>query len=395
MKYYSAPSVILLCLFVFVGLKSAKAQAFLQSPLSGSYHKEYIIVNYVDWNIDSTIKDHQCGTKTYNGHQGTDFVIRNFRLMDTGVQVLAAADGIVTYIKDGLFDREKHSDTSKKLGNYIALKHSNGYYTYYGHLKKGSIKVKVGDSLKAGAAMAQVGSSGNSSDPHLHFELWWDSLYVVDPFKGSCGNHSTLWLSSPVYDSNFHIWSSAYCNYVTSLDTLKEEPKPQLVFTPTDSIINYWSLLYGIRKGDSLRLDWYNPSGMLWYSFPYKAPTDFWYFYFWTYILFPSSGPEGMWYTQLYRNGVLVQKTYFNVQLKSGIKAQQDGLQQIAIVPNPFQQCFTLYKQLDPKTAVQIFDLSGRKVYESPPQQYYCPDIEAGSYTLKQGQKYYKLYKQE
>ena len=68
------------------------------TPIEGIYGKEYIIVNYVDWGLSSSIKDHHCGSKTYNGHQGTDFVIRSFPLMDSGIFVLAVDTGIVTPI---------------------------------------------------------------------------------------------------------------------------------------------------------------------------------------------------------------------------------------------------------------------------------------------------------
>ena len=74
------------------------------------------------------------------------------------------------------------------LGNYIGITHDGEFQTYYGHLKKNSLLVSEGDTVSQGQVIAQVASSGNSTDPHLHFELWYDSTFYIDPFSGPCGN---------------------------------------------------------------------------------------------------------------------------------------------------------------------------------------------------------------
>lgn len=57
------------------------------------------------------------------------------------------------------------------LGNHIVIDHGNGEFSLYAHLKPGSVKVKVGDQLTAGQTIASVGTSGNSTQPHLHFQM--------------------------------------------------------------------------------------------------------------------------------------------------------------------------------------------------------------------------------
>ena len=57
------------------------------------------------------------------------------------------------------------------MGNHIIIQHDNGEYSYYLHLKSGSIKVNTGDIIKRGQPIASLGHSGNSTEPHLHFHV--------------------------------------------------------------------------------------------------------------------------------------------------------------------------------------------------------------------------------
>ncbi|MFD0269681.1 M23 family metallopeptidase [Streptomyces sp. NPDC127106] len=57
------------------------------------------------------------------------------------------------------------------IGNHIVLELGDGTYALYGHLKRGSLKVGVGDRVTAGQLIAECGNSGNSTEPHVHFQL--------------------------------------------------------------------------------------------------------------------------------------------------------------------------------------------------------------------------------
>lgn len=78
-----------------------------------------------------------------------------------GAPVYAVADGYVV--------------TSTRLngsyGNYIIIAHYNGLYTLYAHGQDGSRKVSAGQTVKKGQQIMNVGSTGNSTGPHLHFEV--------------------------------------------------------------------------------------------------------------------------------------------------------------------------------------------------------------------------------
>lgn len=57
------------------------------------------------------------------------------------------------------------------LGNNIIMECENGVYAFFAHLKNNSIKVSVGENIKKGQVLGQVGHAGNSTAPHLHFQL--------------------------------------------------------------------------------------------------------------------------------------------------------------------------------------------------------------------------------
>ena len=109
--------------------------------------------------------------------------------------VLAAADGkVVAVVNDAAEDDgllRKASDTDESYGeraaeaqmsllrkggnaaagNYVVIDHGNGEYSLYAHLQPGSVRVKPNDAVKVGQPIAKLGSSGNSSEPHLHFQV--------------------------------------------------------------------------------------------------------------------------------------------------------------------------------------------------------------------------------
>lgn len=66
---------------------------------------------------------------------------------------------------------EKIGRRSAIAGNYVVIQHAGEEFTYYAHLSQGKIRVKAGDKVRAGQVIALVGSTGNSSEPHLHFQL--------------------------------------------------------------------------------------------------------------------------------------------------------------------------------------------------------------------------------
>jgi len=90
-----------------------------------------------------------------SGHNGIDFAL------PTGTQVLAALDGKVIMTgsdKDG-------------YGNYVKIEHSNGLTTLYAHLTTWTPGMTIGMTIPKGRTIGLSGNTGNSTGPHLHFEV--------------------------------------------------------------------------------------------------------------------------------------------------------------------------------------------------------------------------------
>jgi Peptidase family M23 len=90
--------------------------------------------------------------------------------------VFAVADGTVVSIHDGMPDKTPSvlmvpKSKSDYGGKNVFLEIAPNVFAWYAHLRRGSLTVKVGDTVKAGAPLAQVGNSGPSEGPHLHFGL--------------------------------------------------------------------------------------------------------------------------------------------------------------------------------------------------------------------------------
>jgi hypothetical protein len=89
-----------------------------------------------------------------------------------GQPVLAPGDGIITDLADTLPDLPiGTSDNTHLEGNYLVLDLGGQRYVMLAHLKQGSARVAVGDVVKRGQPIAQVGNSGSTSEPHLHVQV--------------------------------------------------------------------------------------------------------------------------------------------------------------------------------------------------------------------------------
>lgn len=102
---------------------------------------------------------------------------RNEQYFVYGVPIRAVADGRVVVAVDRYEDTpplQRSTDTvspTTAAGNHVIVDFGHGRYGLYAHIKPGTVKVRRGDRVKAGQVIGEVGSSGNSDAPHLHFHL--------------------------------------------------------------------------------------------------------------------------------------------------------------------------------------------------------------------------------
>lgn len=161
------------------------------------------VVRYVDHDPGPGVKDYSCGNMTGDGHKGTDFAIRDLAALSVGVAVRAAAAGRVAAVRDDMEDRlidtkDAASVGGRECGNGVRIDHGDGWMSLYCHMRRGSALVMEGDEVEAGQTLGLVGISGQTSFPHLHFDLRHHDQ-VVDPFVGKkrtseCGpDKASLW----------------------------------------------------------------------------------------------------------------------------------------------------------------------------------------------------------
>ena len=119
---------------------------------------------------------------SYSTHHGMDFINDAGHACD----VIAVADGEVVYVQDGV---PGYDDEVYTAGNFVRIKHESGVYSRYLHLVNGSVKVKVGQKVKAGAVLGTEGNTGYSMGTHLHFDIN-DGNGYVDPLPYLLGEKS-------------------------------------------------------------------------------------------------------------------------------------------------------------------------------------------------------------
>ena len=102
-------------------------------------------------------------------HKGVDFEA------DVGDPVLAVADGVVSF-----------AGPRAGYGNTVEIDHGNGYVTRYAHNSR--LSTRVGDLVRSGQQIARAGSTGRSTGPHVHLEVW-ENGRAVNPRKFLAQSH--------------------------------------------------------------------------------------------------------------------------------------------------------------------------------------------------------------
>lgn len=264
------------------------------------------ISNFVDQNpgFPNQLLDYNCGARTYDtaagyNHGGIDIFTWPFwwNKMDANeVVAIAAAPGQIIFKSNGNFDRSCASNGNN--WNAVYLRHSDGTVAWYGHLKNNSLTSKaVGDTVIAGEYLGVVGSSGNSTGPHLHYEIYNASNQLQDPYQGTCNsmNATTYWNSQPAYrDSRINklMTHSAPPSFQTC-------PNPDIInskdrFMPGENLTTV-AYYRDQTVGQVSQMSIIRPDGANFQTWSHTSPNTYaasYWFWNWT---IPANAPSGVW----------------------------------------------------------------------------------------------------
>lgn len=243
----------------------------LDFPLACTIGKDCEVQHYVDRDPGPGARDYHCGHRTYDKHDGIDIRVLDMAQQRRGVDVLAAAPGRVVAVRDGVPDISIRapgapSVAGHECGNRVAINHGGGWLTDYCHMAEGSLKVKVGDGVKAGQPIGRVGLSGDTEFPHLHVSLRHGAT-VVDPFdpdpaSTACGAKTPLWTPAALAELGYKAGTVLNAGFASRLlkDGEVEEgqipaPKPQA------QALAAYARLIGLQAGDVIDLGVVDPTG--------------------------------------------------------------------------------------------------------------------------------------
>lgn len=255
----------------------------------------FSITGYLDHDsvYPGHLLDYQCDSLTYdleNGynHSGTDYFLWPFpwyKMYNEEVEVIAAAPGILYYKQDG--NNDQQCELNNDPSNSVAILHEDGSTAWYVHLKKNSVTNKnVGEEIVVGEYLGIVGSSGSSTAPHLHLEVFDFEGNLVDPFYGPCNDDidESWWLNQAIYKepgvnriaTNNHLPFFPEC-------PMQEVTNETNIFYPGDSIY-LLSYFKNISLNDEIVVTINRPDNSEFASWTWSSPWEF-YSASWVYFL--------------------------------------------------------------------------------------------------------------
>ena len=317
----------------------------VQQASDVSYNEIWAISNYVDHNpaFPNQITDYKSGTKSYDtdsgyNHQGIDIFIwpYSWKMMDEdGLEVIAASGGQIVYKNDGEFDQSCSFNSNQ--WNAVFIRHNDGSAAWYGHLKNGSLTNKsVGDFVIQGEYLGIVGSSGNSTGPHLHFEVYEDDSYsldkLIDPYIGPSNNWNTTtwWQNQKAYRNSSINALTTNSNppnlgNCPSIESTNEESN----FTINDLV--YFTVFLKDQFNEEIDLRVYKPDNSLLYNWHLDFTQDFAASYYW---LTGTVDTEGQWRLEATLSTGQIENHYFNVDDVT-LSTNNRLLNNLSIYPNP------------------------------------------------------------
>jgi Peptidase family M23 len=246
----------------------------LALPIACKIGADCWVQQYADHDPTAAALDYSCGHETYDGHDGTDFRVLNTQ---SKADVVASAAGTIKALRDGVDDQLINSDSdrervkSRECGNGVVIDHAGGWQTQYCHLRKGSIAVKVGESVASGTKLGEVGYSGMAGFPHVHLTVRHNGE-ERDPFGGKpdgaepCGKATeTLWNKAAAESLAYHygdiIKADFHSGPVELSDLEAGTFQPENPKSSWPAMVAYaWAI--NLSAGDRITVTLHGPNGI-------------------------------------------------------------------------------------------------------------------------------------
>ncbi len=336
----------------------------LQQAAGFHYFGVYAISNFVDHDLSypGHVLDWNCGNRTYDdasgyNHAGTDIFLWPFpnNMMAAGqAEIVAAAPGIIIGKDDGNPDQSCAMNGGQ--WNAVYVMHSDSTVAWYGHMKKNSLTSKnVGASVAQGEFLGLAGSSGNSTGPHLHFELHDKHGNVLDPFQGSCSATGFWQNQQPYYNPGI--------NALLTHSRPPQDmpcPQPDLIYAKDTFALNdtivFAAYYRDPRAGAATTYTVSRPDGSTFSTWNYAPGTSYTagYWYWTRYI--PADAPRGVWQFKASFQGKNYQHPFFVNGIPNGITATSNFSG--SYYPNPAREA--LWLQLRGEAMLTLRNCTGQ-----------------------------------
>lgn len=285
-------------------------------PMGGTLWEDLRINNFNDLDPGSGALDFRCSNWTYGGHDATDTEIRSFGEQVIGVPVFAAMDGVVLASADG------HADmNTQALGqpaNFCSIDHGAGRIAHYYHFAKDSVLVQAGDVVVAGQQIGKVGSSGNSTWPHLHFATY-DNGQRFEPFAGACREGESGWHQQPPVPTTLLVTECGF-----SRTSIGVAPPPPTALPRTghfgfnESTRQFWMYANNLPANATFDIRTIRPDGTLAAQGDFSAGNASSYRWSWWWMTVPFHSQlttlPGTWSLEVRVNGALAIAAPFEVK---------------------------------------------------------------------------------
>jgi len=254
----------------------AAAEGWLRLPVDCRIGETCWPLQYVDHDPGPGALDYRCGGRAYDGHSGTDIGLGTEAQIARDVPVLAAAGGRVRAVRDGepdgLLIRSGRAalPPGRDCGNAVVLVHEDGWETQYCHMARGSVAVRPGQEVAAGARLGAIGLSGLTEFPHLHFAVRRNGA-PVDPFRptgapedGCAAPRETLWtdaakamLAYSALDLVAVGLAAGRPDYAAAKAGLYDAGE----VAADAPVLSAWALAWNVQAGDRVRMRILGPNG--------------------------------------------------------------------------------------------------------------------------------------